>query len=330
MWRILRSARQWFAMLVLLVASVVSLDIDCAPSVLDVMKNCSLYDYKIASVRPSWCDYQPCTCRLGPPFESNETVPCEVRRKGSGSWRTVSGKPGLKIKFDEDQSVMGFPGWKTDKFTLNNFVQGKGESRGYEEFRRYVERVCGYTGPLVYLTVLCDRYGVVAPRTVLVKVRFGYPQNYVMVEQIGSDFTKYHFGEKLCRYEVDRGTIENKKPSKCSDISLDDFRDPLLWNQTYLHAYAAAEVSTNHWDGMCFHLNNGYVVVKDGLMYPVPWGLDQSMQCEKRSVDYYKEHICPLGGEFEMPIRRRCRRISSPKNLFTFPLATSWIGLFAL
>jgi hypothetical protein len=80
------------------------------------LARCARDDY-LTDNPPIECQYHTATCqvRYG---KFDKQVSCYVRRKGEGSWRGLSRKPGLKVKF-----VQEFNGIK--KLTLNNGVQDK-------------------------------------------------------------------------------------------------------------------------------------------------------------------------------------------------------------
>ena len=86
------------------------------------MSQCQRSQYHDSN-RPGICDYHDalCTLSLSKPDSALllcEDAPCEVRRKGEGSWRDLDDKPPLKVKVKKD-ACPGAP----RKLSLNNLVQ---------------------------------------------------------------------------------------------------------------------------------------------------------------------------------------------------------------
>ena len=101
--------------------------IDIDADTWDLMTTCSKEEYKSAD-RPDKCDYRDAICSFTNLTSGyNVTSSCEVRRKGSATWRDLDMKPSFKIKkFGDDIEWGTFeceycpPGedtneWKTNK-----------------------------------------------------------------------------------------------------------------------------------------------------------------------------------------------------------------------
>ena len=303
-------------MLVLLVAQFVPslLTINCSETTLALMRTCTLAEYKLAD-RPQKCEYQECDCVLGDPFDFKGSMKCEVRRKGSSSWRPVDARPSLKIKFENDVAIKGHPGWDGDKFTLNAFVQGTGESEAYAIFRKYK---------------------VPAPETEMIDVCFSNPcvrQKYLLLESINKAFRKKHFDENALEYEVE-GVIKADKDDS-PEITFEEFKNPSNWNQTALRRYAAAEYEVNHWDGLCawefkdpsYIGNNAFIFVYNELFHPVPWGLDQTMQCDDGKVKPYERTVCPVVDPLPIKTQPPCRGVDHIFTRYNVGRISAWLPL---
>ena len=214
-------------------------------------------------------------------------------------------------------SVLGHPEWEEKKFTLNAFVQGGGEIPGYAVFRKW---------------------GVPAPETELIDICFSEPcvvQRYLLLESINKAFRKKHFDEDALEYEVEGGILPDKDSHPT--ITLADFMNATRWNQTALRNYAAAEHETNHWDGLCTHTfdgvnwgNNAIIFLHNGLLHPVPWGLDQTMQCNKEETTPYENSICPVQNPHAVQLQPNCRRVDALFSKYYMGNALSYLALFAL
>ena len=177
-----------------------SFDIHISESVWTTMKDCSQAEYKSAS-RPDKCDYQDAECTFTNTSSGfTITAACEIRRKGSGSWRDLEDKPSFKIRRwetiefgrfscgdvcppHEEENV-----WRTNRVTLNNQVQADGEITAYNVFRTLV------AAPLAVQTMVrLYRAGVLYRE-----------DSYVMLETIDdSDFMEKWFGDTYVLYEQD-------------------------------------------------------------------------------------------------------------------------------
>lgn len=306
------------------------IDITCTEETLQIMRNCTsagMYRYKDANGdRYPWCDYQRCVCAFGNEFVvdgGNNTVGCRVRRKGTSTWRNVDGRPSLKLKVDERVTVVEHSTWHTKKFTLNNFVFGKGEMDAYDVFRRK---------------------GVPTPRTKLVEVCFSRPckrQRYVLLESHGDDFAEVHFGEEVPIFEVDLGQIEVKEGNE--ELTFEQIIDPEAWNQDMLKRYVEGEIEANHRDSFCGHIhrkverngkhrlgNNIYIYRVNGLLVPSPHGVDRTMSCDDRNHDWLKDSICPVLGTVAVNRRRNCHPVRAREPMGVFGVAAPLLTLFTL
>ena len=70
------------------------------------MSSCSKAEYK-SDDRPEKCDYQQAECKYG----DGPRVPCEVRRKGSTTWRDLDKRPSFRIKSMELDGE-DYPFWR--------------------------------------------------------------------------------------------------------------------------------------------------------------------------------------------------------------------------
>ena len=247
-----------------------------APAVYELMSSCSKEEYKSAD-RPDKCDYQPANCT----FE-NVTRGCDIRRKGSASWRDMGDKPPYKIKMDEP--VEFAPNWNTTKVTLNNGVQqtySTAEVDAYNVFRGL---------------------GVPTPEAERVSVTIGaQTHEYTMIETISDDaFMNKHFGDTWILWEMDANQLEYKRDSG-------EFGSALLpsltlehVNQTAMIHYYVGELRTDHWDGACLReRSNNHYIAYDGSVYTyIPSGVDQTFNCVK---DTYPPYCAPMVECFDTP-----------------------------
>ena len=256
----------------------VVLNITCSAETVAIMSQCTNSEYK-SDDRPAKCDYQDCICSSSL-FDERE---CEVRRKGSSSWRPMGRLPSYKIKLkkgsDGEKRVSFSPSWTSHKLTLHSAQQGRGEKAAYEVFRRH---------------------GVPASETLEMVLYFNDEpaRAYILVETVSDkQFMKKHFGEAGWTLWDDSGECKESAEESCSDM--DDINDFInmathetFGNDTALVRFYQSEVATNHWDGACINKNhlhhNNFYLVQHGDTYQfVPWGLDQTMRCSS-----YREPSC--------------------------------------
>jgi hypothetical protein len=106
-------------------ATVPTVTINIATEDYEHLALCTRNEYMVLAPAPE-CDYHEALCTItykSTGFESGVEeehnlvdVPCEVRRKGSASWREMGSKPALKVKLK--QSWRGIR-----KLTFNNMAQ---------------------------------------------------------------------------------------------------------------------------------------------------------------------------------------------------------------
>ena len=177
-----------------------SFDINISDTVWSTIENCSKDEYKSAS-RPDKCNYQDAICTFTNTSSGfTITAACEIRRKGSSTWRGLDSKPSFKIRRwetiefgrfscgdvcppNEDENV-----WETNRVTLNNQVIHDGDIYAYNVFRTLV------AAPLAVQTMVrLYRAGVLQRE-----------DSYVMLETIDdSDFMEKWFGDTYVLYEQD-------------------------------------------------------------------------------------------------------------------------------
>jgi hypothetical protein len=314
----------------------------------DTMENCSILDYKFSFKsykKPERCNYQNAVCSFIDSFGHNVTSSCKVRRKGTGTWRGMYSKPSFKIKkFENESEDMNFgsfscvhcpPGthtneWKTNKITLNNQVQGNGEVRAYDVFRRLLP------APIATYALVKLFRGDMLVRS----------DTYVMLETIDDKrFMRKWFGVPYVLYEVEfqwwlRTSISSEKLKNLSffeqvnmnryaeferyegdaisaQFSTDDCDDDCLKDRTEqllkanarhilnlsksaldtdrILRYWAAETATKHWDGACTMRNNYYVAFNGHRYVYIPSGLDQTFGWWSHSWAMNRtKYFCPF------------------------------------
>lgn len=256
---------------VLAVARVREVHIVCSPETTALMQTCNKSMYK-SDTDYNACDYQDCVCS-GSLFPE-DGMACEVRRKGSASWRPIGRFPSYKIKMANKAKIPVTDTWESHKLTLNSAVQGRGEVSAYRVFRES---------------------GVPASETASIGVTFngGPMRTYVLVETVSDKaFMRKHFG-----HEDDEGNAwclwddtGEEKEGKCDNInmtSIIDIGTHIRFDRDALIKFYNAEIRTNHVDGACWgsNTNNFYLVEHNGVYQLVPWGLDQTMRCLKTSFE---------------------------------------------
>lgn len=289
-------------------APVVTWILDIDEDVFDLMETCSKAEYKSWPLsRPEKCDYQEDqSCTLIKDGETTE-MPCELRRKGSYSWRDMRDKPSFKLKFDdklelgeyacgndfawssESSFAFGQPvcppdettnEWKTRRITLNNMVQPGfrvpyREVDAYDVFRKLGKKAI----PLAeYAKVELRRGGALVREDV-----------YVMLETIDDDdFIKKWFGSDHWLWEVEYNSPEEERDGREGETK--DLADPdlLALNITSMEVddairYYIGEILTRHWDGACYSNSgngpNNHYFAFDGQKWTImPWGMDQTFR----------------------------------------------------
>lgn len=264
------------------------------------MATCTLEKKRLDAAE---CDYYPATFR----YNSN-WLPCEVKRKGTSTWRDMGEKPSFKVKAAETFVFGEFdctsPGavctgynsasfldgkntWESKKVTLNNMVKGTNGADAYRIFREL-----GVVSPLSHwVTVNLYRHSVLQ--------RSG---TYNMIETINDKtFMKKYFADDYLLMELDAGDVapEHKRSGGASkDMSVSQRtavmemagKAPIgAVNHHNLLRYAVGEKLTTHWDGMCRYDNrvhNVYVAYVNNSYFYIPhgvdWTLTQCVTCDNR------------------------------------------------
>lgn len=85
-------------------------------------------------IKAKHCDYVMANCS----FNNSDWASCNVKRKGTASWREMRSKPSFKIKkFELDGDPVKYgDSWSAERVTLNNMVQGTTGPEAYAAFRR--------------------------------------------------------------------------------------------------------------------------------------------------------------------------------------------------
>jgi len=250
------------------------------------MENCSMEEYKSES-RPEKCDYQEAKCT----YNDNQEQACEVRRKGSSTWRDMRGKASFKVKHDDKVNFGAFACgevcplgvnenvWNTKKVTLNNMVFTTNEVDAYETFRKIGKRAV----PLAQYATVVLKIGGVTVRE----------DTYAMIETIDDkEFAKKWFGSNYALWEVDIGEEGGFKFERgggavedaidAGNLTLPNLLDPprskLAGNDSIL--YYIGEKLTGHWDSLCVGQNpNNYYMAYDTRAWTIiPSGLDNTFQ----------------------------------------------------
>lgn len=232
--------------------------------------------------RPSECDYKTVKCVVNGMEDSN----CDVRRKGTSTWRSLSDKPSFKIKLDDKYTAGVFPclngvcppgetenEWRTKKFTLNNQVIWDGDIDAYNVYRSYIPASLA-----TQVTVALYRDDVLQSN-----------QTYAMVENVNDKaFVEKWFGEdtpfrlyevelRVSKFERGGGVYDdsvdpavvNAAP-RTTELGLNDV------NITNALLYRAASEFTTNTDSACGNNNNYYLLHDNKTWYHIPWGTDQA------------------------------------------------------
>lgn len=289
-----------------------AIDIVISPGTFDEMETCSKKEYK-SEDRPSKCDYQLANITYTANGTS-VTYECEVRRKGSSSWRDMREKPSFKVNnFNDGDGVLfgefpcgtncprgeDFNAWRSEKFVLNNQVQDDGEIDAYATFRAFI------AAPIAFQTSVRLYRGDILIRE----------DAYVMLENIDDDaFMEKWFGEPYVLYEVENGVAEHQRTGgNYTDAEEDAFETEDVLNSiitlglddlnryNILH-YLAGEVATRHWDGGCLRekQNNYYVAFNGTDYFYIPSGVDQTFQCSPANA----APMFNYDGDFKTPVCR--------------------------
>lgn len=259
------------------------------------MAECSLEDKRSGADTPGdRCGYKPATCTLN----HGSPMPCEVKRKGNGSWRPMDQNPALKLKLDPDSDA-DHPYQR--KLVLNNMVgdpSNGAEITSYGVFAKFGLPASRANHAMVTL----QREGAPAAT----------PTLYTSVEPIDTpEFLAAHGLDDYAVWEYEKNHLEHKEMGMNFDIEgeLEHAAESgdlkRIWQRVdkmAMFRYYAAEVATAHWDGMCRRLqptefaHNVHVLRSpEGKYLFVPWGLDNTNTCFNS-----REAPTPFVGPFNM------------------------------
>lgn len=281
------------------VESSASIEIILDQATFDLMSTCTkdMYaEYQATDAHKDECGYQDAYCRykIQVPSYDSDVQECEVRRKGSSTWRDMDDKPSFKIKKfrKPGKTPIQFQSewaWTSDKVTLNNgeqpgpgaYYRTNGEVKAYDTFRLLGKKA--------------------VPRAMYVDVNLVVgdavfrADQYAMIETINDKyFMKKHFGDHYSLYEVEMDAAEFKRHS---DDDIDDAGGDLADHPTIVETlnpplsqvsdvdiarYYIGELYVGHWDGACTRdLHNNYYIGYDITMQIymlIPSGLDNTYQ----------------------------------------------------
>lgn len=253
-----------------------SVEITIAAADWDLMATCTLHKKQLADPPPS-CDYvEAMSCRIN----DNNPVKCEVKRKGTASWRAMDKKPSIKVKFES--------GNHQRKLTLNSMVQDPSNAAEVTSYGIFAS------------------LGVPAPRahhSMVTLIRNGTagatPKLYTSVEEPDTpEFITANGLDGSSMWEYERGTPKHEFGQ---DLDIIDVLKRATNGRSLAHMwsvvdkeamfrYYTGEVATGHIDGLCRMSNepfksvpnNAYAVRSlNGKYQFIPWGLDQTNRCER-------------------------------------------------
>lgn len=261
----------------------------------ETMETCTKEEYKSVS-RPERCDYQLARCT----YHDHETglhvdMECEVRRKGSSTWKEMRDKPSFKVKMDDEvhfkttacpDGVRCPPGqtanvWNAKKFTLNNngypsFYTKHGEVDAYDAFRHAGK----FAVPNAHYTRVTLKKGAGNHSTVIRE------DTYALIETIDDKrFLQKWFGDDYGLWEVEMDMQKFERDGGSVDVDSMQVPDLLHLNMSQLETrdmirYYVGEELTGHWDGACLRTQkNNYYVGYDGDQFTmIPSGVDNTFQ----------------------------------------------------
>jgi hypothetical protein len=281
--------------------------INMSKSIFDEMSKCtkSMYgQYQLTEEHEDTCGYKRVKCNYA--LGGNETgwMDCEVRRKGTTTWRDMDDKPSFKVKKMKyvdfttgeitDKATVkqnaqdGGPHWMTSKITLNNgvspgsFYQTWSEVDAYDVFRKLGKDLAPRATWTTVSLIVDDK---VFRRDV-----------YAAIETQSDKYFLDSFSKSWNLYEIEHNAIEWKRSSdneidkNGGDLpnrsQLTDDLSPSMskLKEDDMIKYYIGEVLTGHWDGACMQdfKNNYYVattdVYNDNNYTMINSGLDQTFQ----------------------------------------------------
>ena len=216
--------------------------------------------------------------------ETTERLTVGVRLKGNGSFRTLDGKAGFRIKIDKyvkDQRLRGLK-----DLTLNNMIQDRSlmaERLAYTAFRELGLPASRVNHALVYVN---DAYfGVYAnietPNEDFL-ARWFEDASRNLYEQSGRDFDHRDavasFQLETNKKSEDERSLLHALHDACTASDLDRARELVDWPKFLL--FSALEAALNQVDGYSYAqtVPNNYRIYDSatGAVF-IPWGLDWSL-----------------------------------------------------
>lgn len=214
--------------------------------------------------------------------------PVEVRLKGSGSFRPITGKAAFKLKFKKADAFLGLR-----KMTLNNMVQD--ESMAHEALTYLAFGALDAPAPrsgYAYLRLNGEDVGLYADVETLDKValekRFGAfedPPQHLYEGESGDDVRVGGAGS----FEVDEGDEEDRADLEALIEAVNGSTEPFsaqvaaVADLEEMVRMWAVERYIAHWDGYAGHAQpferpNNYYLFSDasGRFQMLPWGTDQT------------------------------------------------------
>jgi hypothetical protein len=262
----------------------------------DLAANCTLAIKQSDDDFPE-CDYvEVDSCRVDGLVDTK----CEVKRKGTSTWRDLGSKPSFKIKLDDKHDMGSFdcssercpPGqtvnrWHTKKFTLNNQVIHDGDIDAYAVYRSLTPASLA-----VQVTVALFREGVLQSNT-----------TYAMVENVNDkEFANKWFGDDWRLYETEHRITKFERAGgvfKDGPTDWDDAPKPVTTelaladvDQSNMVRYYVGTTRINDFDGACGpNVNNHYLLHDGTAWHHIPWGQDQTFVCHPAKE---QTHLPPI------------------------------------
>lgn len=277
-------------------------------------------DEAIGNLTQEMCnggEYQPATLTMTTPTATYGPMTVGVRLKGCwGSFRTLSGKAGFKVKINyvSGQTILGLK-----KLTLNNMVQDPSmlhEAVGYRVFRAMdvpAPRV-GYTN----VSLNGAEYGLHANIETLDKVSlprwYGTGQTTHLYE---GSYWMDAVPDQVNNFEIDEGNSTRTDLQALADAN--ELTGSAWWTAIQpladldeMTAMWATEFYLGHWDGYATRIWNNYYLhsIPTGQFTMLPWGLDQILS-EEISYDVAADN----GVMF-----KRCMAVKACKDLYAVNL----------
>jgi len=218
----------------------------------------------------------------GVPFAAMEVG---VHLKGAwGSWRSIYGKAGFKIKIDFKNKSASLYG--VTKLTLNNMVQDPSsvhESMSYRLFRS-VGVPTARTG-YANVSVNGQNYGLhLNLETMDTKLMAYWGITPTHIYKGGVPNFPDLYSSQIGLYAIDQGSLTDTSDLLALTQIVDQGNGPNWFSRMSAVADLeemtldwASEKFTGHWDGYVNNHNNFYLVARqDGKFIMLPWGMDQT------------------------------------------------------